>query len=62
MAFLLRPLVRRGYAYAYLDAIYLKGRLGKALQVCSRTVVVAMGLNPGGRRELLSFSYGECFA
>jgi transposase-like protein len=54
--------VRRGYAYVYLDAIYLKGRLGKALQVCSRTVVVAMGLNPGGRRELLSFSYGECFA
>ena len=62
VAFLLRPLVRRGYAYDYLDAIYLKGRLGKALQVCSRAVVVAMGVNPGGRRELLGFSCGESFA
>jgi putative transposase len=42
-AFLSRPLQESGYAYVYLDATYLKGRLGRALQVCSRAVVVAMG-------------------
>ncbi|QPN68743.1 IS256 family transposase [Synechococcus sp. CBW1006] len=52
-AFLSRPLQESGYAYVYLDATYLKGRLGKALQVCSRAVVVAMGVNADGRRELL---------
>jgi transposase-like protein len=30
-AFLSRPLQESGYAYVYLDATYLKGRLGKAL-------------------------------
>ena len=33
------------YPYLYLDATYLHGRLGKTLQVCSRAVVVAMGVN-----------------
>ncbi len=42
-AFLIRPLESSGYANVYLDATYLKGRLGKALQVCSRAVVDAMG-------------------
>jgi transposase-like protein len=42
-AFLCRPLQESGYAYVYMDATYLHGRLGKALQVCSRAVVVAMG-------------------
>jgi transposase-like protein len=42
-AFLSRPLQESGYAYVYLDATYLKGRLGTALQVCSRDVIVAMG-------------------
>ena len=34
-AFLGRPLESSSYAYVYLDATYLKGRLGKAQQVCS---------------------------
>jgi putative transposase len=61
-AFLNRPLQETGYAYVYLDATYLHGRLGKALQVCSRAVVVAMGVNVDGRRELLGYSCGEGFA
>jgi putative transposase len=52
-AFLSRPLQESGYASVYLDGNYLKGRLGKALQVCSRAVVVAMGVYADGRRELL---------
>jgi transposase-like protein len=35
-AFLNRSLEGQGYAYLYLDAIYLHGRLGRAMQVCSR--------------------------
>ena len=58
-AFLDRPLESSGYAYVYLDATYLKGRLGKALQVCSRAVVVAMGVNADGRRELLGIKVGD---
>jgi putative transposase len=57
--FLSRPLESSGYAYVYLDATYLKGRLGKALQVCSRAVVVAMGVNADGRRELLGIKVGD---
>ena len=58
-AFLHRPLESSGYAYVYLDATYLKGRLGKAQQVCSRAVVVAMGVNEDGRRELLGLKVGD---
>ena len=58
-AFLNRPLEEGGYAYVYLDATYLHGRLGKALQVCSRAVVVAMGVNADGRRELLGLKVGD---
>jgi putative transposase len=58
-AFLNRPLQESGYAYLYLDATYLHGRLGKALQVCSRAVVVAMGVNADGRRELLGLKVGD---
>ena len=58
-AFLNRPLQEAGYAYVYLDATYLKGRLGKALQVCSRAVVVAMGVYADGRRELLGLKVGD---
>ena len=58
-AFLARPLESRSYAYVYLDATYLKGRLGKAQQVCSRAVVVAMGVNEDGRRELLGLKVGD---
>ena len=58
-AFLSRPLESSSYAYVYLDATYLNGRLGKALQVCSRAVVVAMGVNDDGRRELLGLKVGD---
>ncbi|MFM8259351.1 MAG: IS256 family transposase [Vulcanococcus sp.] len=58
-AFLNRPLVGEGYAYLYLDATYLHGRLGRAMQVCSRAVVVAMGVNADGRRELLGLQVGD---
>ena len=51
-----QPWESSSYAYVYLDATYLKGRLGKAQQVCSRAVVVAMGVNEDGRRELLGNS------
>ena len=59
-AFLSRSLESSSYAYVYLDATYLKGRLGKAQQVCSRAVVVAMGVNEDGRRELLGLKVGDC--
>ena len=58
-AFLNRPLEGQGYAYLYLDATYLHGRLGRAMQVCSRAVVVAMGVNADGRRELLGRKVGD---
>jgi len=58
-AFLSRPLGASGYAYLYLDATYLHGRLGRAMQVCSRAVVVAMGVNADGRRELLGLQVGD---
>ena len=41
------------------DATYLHGRLGQAMQVCSRAVVVAMGVNADGRRELLGLKVGD---
>ena len=58
-AFMNRPLQEAGHAYVYLDATDLHGRLGKALQVCSRAVVVAMGVNADGRRELLGLKVGD---
>ncbi len=58
-AFLNRPLQEQGYAYLYLDATYLYGRPGKAMQVCSRAVVVAMGVNADDRRELLGLEVGD---
>jgi putative transposase len=58
-AFLERPLDGSRYPYLYLDATYLHGRLGKTLQVCSRAVLVAMGVNADGRRELLGLQVGD---
>jgi transposase-like protein len=58
-AFLNRPLQDSGYAYIFLDATYLHGRLGRALQVCSRAAVIAMGVNADGRRELLGLQVGD---
>jgi putative transposase len=53
-AFLSRPLQESGYASVYLDGNDLK-----ALQVCSRAVVVAMGVHADGRRELLGIKVGD---
>ena len=58
-AFLNRPLQESGYAYVYLDATYLHGRLGQAPQVCSRAAVIAMGVNADGRRKLLGLAVGD---
>ncbi|MFN6354741.1 MAG: IS256 family transposase [Cyanobacteriota bacterium] len=58
-AFLCRSLESSNYAYVYLDATYLNGRLGKSQQVCSRAAVVAMGVNADGRRELLGIKVGD---
>jgi transposase-like protein len=58
-AFLNRPLQESGYTYVYLDATYMHGRLGPALQVCSRAAVIAMGVNAYGRRELLGLAVGD---
>jgi transposase-like protein len=58
-AFLNRPLQESGYAYVFLDATYLHGRLGRGLQVCSRAAVIAMGVNADGRRELLGLQVGD---
>jgi len=57
--FLSRRLESQGYAYLYLDATYVHGRLGRAMQVCSRAVVVAMAVNAEGRRELIGQKVGD---
>ena len=40
-AFLSRPLQESGYAYVYLDATYLKGRLGTAISAPSAVTPAA---------------------
>ena len=61
-AFLGRPLDHASFPYVYLDATYLHGRLGRNMQVVSRAVVVAIGINALGYREVLGNSFGEGFA
>jgi putative transposase len=61
-AFLGRPLDHARFPYVYLDATYLHGRLGRNMQVVSRAVVVAIGINALGYREVLGNSFGEGFA
>jgi putative transposase len=58
-AFLSRTLEGLGYAYRYLDATYLHGQFGRAMQVCSRAVVVAIGVNADGHRKLLGPKVGD---
>ena len=58
-AFLSRPLDHARFPYVYLDATYLHGRLGRNLQVCSRAVVVAIGINALGYREVLGIAVGD---
>jgi putative transposase len=57
--FLNRPLKGLGYAYLYLVAMDLHGRLGRAIQVTSRGVEVAMGDNADSRRELHGLKGGD---
>jgi putative transposase len=47
------------FSYVYLDATYLHGRLGRNLQVVSRAVVVAIGINALGYREVLGIAVGD---
>jgi putative transposase len=58
-AFLGRPLDHARFPYVYLDATYLHGRLGRNLQVVSRAVVVAIGINALGYREVLGIAVGD---
>jgi transposase-like protein len=58
-AFLGRPLDHAHFPYVYLDATYLHGRLGHNMQVVSRAVVVAIGINALGYREVLGNSFSS---
>ena len=58
-AFLGRPLDHSRFPHVYLDATYLHGRLGRNLQVVSRAVVVAIGINALGYREVLGIAVGD---
>ena len=58
-AFLGRPLDHARYPCVYLDATYLHGRLGRNLQVVSRALVVAIGINDLGYREVLGIAVGD---
>jgi transposase-like protein len=52
-----RPLGHVGFPYVFLDATYLKGRVGNA--VAARAVVVATGVSSTGEREVLGLAVGD---
>jgi putative transposase len=52
-----RPLGHVEFPYVFLDATYLKGRVGG--QVVSRAVVAATGVSMGGDREVLGCAVGD---
>jgi transposase-like protein len=56
-AFRARPLGQVAFPYVFLDATYLKGRVGG--QVVSRAVVVATGVTINGEREVLGCAVGD---
>jgi putative transposase len=56
-AFRARPLGHVEFPYVFLDATYLKGRVGG--QVVSRAVVVATGVSMNGDREVLGCAVGD---
>ena len=58
-AFLCRPLNHSRFPYVYLDATYLHGRLGQNMQVVSRAVVAAIGINALGYREVLGIPVSD---
>jgi putative transposase len=59
-AFPSRPLDHARFPYVYLDATtYLHGRLGRNMWVVSRAVVVPIGINALGYREVLGIAVGD---
>ncbi len=54
-----RPLTTPAFPYVYLGATQLHGRLGRNMQVVSRAVVVAIGINALGYREVLGIAVGD---
>jgi len=56
-SFRARSLGHVEFPYVFLDATYLKGRVGG--QVVSRAVVVATGVSMGGDREVLGCAVGD---
>ena len=56
-AFRARPLDHVAFPYVFLDATYLKGRVGNA--VAARAVVVATGVTIAGDREVLGLAVGD---
>ena len=51
--FLERPLYRSRSAWLYFNATFLKGRLGKSLQLCSWAADVPIAINNAGSRGVL---------
>jgi len=58
-AFLGRPQDHACCPYVYLDATYLHGRLCRNLQVVSCAVVLVIGINALGYREVLRIAVGD---
>ena len=58
-SFLGRPLEHARLPHVCLDATYLHERLVRNMQVVSRAVVVAIGINALGYREVLGFHVGD---
>jgi putative transposase len=58
-AFQQRPLDHVRFPYVYLGATYLHGRLSRTMQVVSRAVVVAIGINALGYREVLGIAVDD---
>jgi putative transposase len=64
-AWLARPLEHIAFRYVFLDATYVKARVGgtgptrKGARVASQAVVVAVGVSADGRREILGTAVGD---
>jgi putative transposase len=64
-AWLARPLDHTAFRYVFLDATYLKARIGgsgptrKGARVASQAVVIATGVSAQGRREILGMAVGD---
>ena len=64
-AWLARPLDHIAFPYVFLDATYLKARVGgtgprrKGAQVVSQAAVIAVGVSADGRREVLGTATGD---